>query len=150
MVWHKENQFKADEIQLVIRQGALDSVLFKKNVFLASQDTIDPQYYNQVKGNNMVGWFNDNDLSKLRVTGNSETVYFLWEEDETPVGMTRITSENMLIYMENNQLETITYQIDPKAKLYPPDKIPADQLKLNGFLWFNEKRPKKKEDIFVW
>ncbi len=56
----------------------------------------------------------------------------------------------MLIYMRDNQLETITYQEDPKAKLYPPDQIPADQLKLNGFLWLMDKRPKKKEDIFNW
>ncbi len=150
VLWYEENQFKADEIQLVTYDGAMDSVLFKENVFLVSQDTIDPQYYNQIKGSSMVGWFIENDLRKLRVEGNSETVYFLWEEDQTPVGMTRISAKDMLIYMRDNQLETITYQEDPKAKLYPPDQIPADQLKLNGFLWLMDKRPKKKEDIFNW
>ncbi len=150
VIWHKENQFKADEIQLVIRQGELDSIVFKKNVFLISQDTIDPQYFNQVKGNSMIGWFKDNDLRKLRVFDNSETVYFLWEEDQTPIGMTRISATDMLIFLKDNQLETITYQKEPKAKLYPPDQIPADQMKLNDFLWLIDKRPKKKEDIFIW
>lgn len=150
VIWYKENQFKADEIQLVILHGELDSVVFKKNVFLTSQDTIDPQYFNQVKGNMMVGWFKDNDLRKLLVTGNSETIYFLWEEDKSPVGMTRISSSDMLIFLKDNQLETITYQKEPKAKLYPPSKIPQDQLKLNGFLWLMDRRPQKKEDIFDW
>lgn len=150
VIWYDDNQFTADEIQLVMRHGELDSVVFKKNVFLISQDTIDPQYYNQIKGNAMVGWFRENDLRKLRVEGNSETVYFLWEEDQTPVGMTRISSENMLIFLKDNKLETITYEKDAKAKLYPPEHIPADQMKLNGFLWLMDKRPKKKEDVFVW
>ena len=150
VIWYKDNQFQADEIQLAMRDGGLDSVVFKKNVFLISQDSIDPQYYNQIKGNSMVGWFVENDLRKLNVEGNSETVYFLWEEDETPVGMTRISATDMLIYLKDNQLETITYKKEPKAKLYPPDKIPADQVKLNGFLWLIDKRPKKKEDVFVW
>lgn len=150
VIWHKENQFLADEIQLVIRNGELDSVFFKKDVFLISQDTIDNQYFNQIKGNSMIGWFKNNDLRKLRVLENSETVYFLWEEDQTPVGMTRISASDMLIYLKDNQIETITYQKEPKAKLYPPEKIPNDQLKLNGFLWVIDKRPIKKEDIFVW
>ena len=98
----------------------------------------------------MVGWFIENDLRKLRVEGNSETVYFLWEEDQTPVGMTRISAKDMLIYMKDNQLETITYEEEPKAKLYPPDQIPPAELKLNGFLWLMDKRPLKKEDIFIW
>lgn len=150
VLWYEGNQFSADEIQLVVREGELDSVVFKKNVFLISQDTIDPQYYNQIKGNSMVGWFIENDLRKLRVEGNSETVYFLWEEDQTPVGMTRISAEDMLIYMKDNQLETITYHKEPKAMLYPPDLIPPAELKLNGFLWLIDKRPKKKEDVFDW
>lgn len=150
VIWHKENQFRASEIQLVIRHGELDSIVFKKDVFLTSQDTIDPQYFNQVKGNTMVGWFKENDLRKLHVLGNSETIYFLWEEDKTPVGMTRISSSDMNIFLKDNQLETITYLKEPKAKLYPPERIPADQLKLNGFLWLIDKRPKKKEDIFDW
>jgi len=150
VIWQKENQFKADEIQLVIQEGELDSILFKNNVFLISQDTIDPQYFNQVKGNSMVGWFLENDLRKLYVEGNSETVYFLWEEDQTPVGMTRISAANMLIFLKENKLQTITYQKEPKAKLYPPDQIPEDQLKINGFIWLLDRRPMKKEDIFDW
>ncbi|MCD6179656.1 MAG: hypothetical protein J7K39_07110 [Bacteroidales bacterium] len=150
VLWYEGNQFKADEIQLVTHEGEMDSVVFKKNVFLVSQDTIDPKYFNQIKGNTMVGWFIDNDLRKLRIEGNSETIYFLWEEDQTPIGMTRIAAKDMLIYMKNNQLETITYKEEPKAKLYPPDEIPADQFKLNGFLWLMDKRPLTKEDIFIW
>lgn len=150
VIWYEDNQFKANEIQLVIQNGELDSVLFKEDVFLISQDSIDPQYFNQIKGNTMVGWFIDNDLRKLNVTGNSETVYFLWEEDKTPVGMTRISAEDMVMFLKDNKLETITYKKEPKAKLYPPSQIPADQLKINGFLWLIERRPKKKEDIFIW
>lgn len=150
VIWYKKNQFRAREIQLAMANGQLDSVVFKRDVFLTSQDTIDPQYYNQIKGNSMVGWFKDNDLRKLRVVGNSETIYFLWEEDQTPVGMLRVASEDMLIFLENNQLLTITYEKKPDSNVYPPDKIPPSELKLNGFEWLIDKRPKKKEDIFSW
>ncbi|MBN2237417.1 MAG: hypothetical protein JW729_07645 [Bacteroidales bacterium] len=150
VLWHKENQFRADEIRMITKNGEMDSVVFQKNVFLTSQDTIDPHYFNQIKGNSMVGWFKENDLRKLRVIGNSETIYFLWEEDKTPIGMTRISAADMLIFLKDNQLETITYEKEPKAKLYPPSKIPPDKLQLNGFLWLTDERPKKKEDVFIW
>jgi lipopolysaccharide export system protein LptA len=150
IIWHKKNQFTADEIQMVVQNGEMDSIVFKRNVFLISQDSINISQYNQIKGNSMVGWFVESDLRKLKVLGNSETIYFLYEEDETPIGMTRITSADMLVFLKDNELETITYQKDPKAKLYPPSKITAELLKINGFEWLIDRRPLKKEDIFIW
>jgi len=150
VIWYEENQFKSDEIKLVMQNGNLDSVLFNRNVFLIAQDTIDSNFYNQIKGNSMVGWFKNNSMYKLRVYENSETIYFLWEEDLTPVGMTRISASDMLIFLKNNLLETITYQKEPKAKLYPMHQIPQEELKFNGFIWLDDRRPKKKEDIFIW
>lgn len=147
-MWFDENQISCERIDLLTKNGKLDSAAFQKSVFLVSQDTVDNNYYNQVSGKNMYAWFIDGDLRKIFMKEKSETLYYLWEEDGTPIGMNKIQSSDMLIYIREQQLETITYISSPSAKLTPLEFVnPLDE-KLKGFVWMIEWRPMKREDIF--
>jgi lipopolysaccharide export system protein LptA len=148
VIWLEGNQISCNRIDLISKNEKLDSAAFLKDVFLVSQDTVDPQFYNQLSGNNMYAWFVDGDLRKLFMDGNSETIYFLWEEDGTPIGMNKIQSKNMLIYIRNQELETITYIEKPTATLTPTPLVNPLDTKLRGFQWREDIRPKKKADIF--
>jgi lipopolysaccharide export system protein LptA len=148
MFWFDENQISADEISMFTKNGDLDSAAFYHHVFLVSQDTVDTNYYNQVSGDIMYAWFFDNDLRKIYMKGKSETIYFLWEEDGTPVGMNKMQAKDMLIYLENQQLKTMTYINKPIATLYPYGQIEPSDEKLKNFIWKMSLRPQKREDIF--
>jgi len=113
-----------------------------------SQDTVDPNYYNQVSGETMFAWFKENDLRKIYMHGKSETIYFLWEEDGTPIGMNQIQSKDMLIYLVDQQLESITYIENPIPVLLPLELVNPGNDKLKGFIWKIDERPMKREDIF--
>jgi hypothetical protein len=56
----------------------------------------------------------------------------------------------MLIFLQNKEVKTITYQEQPVATLYPEKDISPFDLKLKGFKWIIGKRPLTKEDIFTW
>lgn len=147
-LWFDENQISCERIDLITKNGKLDSAAFQKSAFLVSQDTNDPRYYNQVSGKDMYAWFSDGDLRKIKMIGKSQTLTFLWEEDGTPIGMNKIESSDMLIYLKDSQLETITYISMPVAKLTPLEFVnPLDE-KLRGFVWMEEWRPMKRADIF--
>jgi hypothetical protein len=54
----------------------------------------------------------------------------------------------MLIFLENNQFNTITYIEKPAHVLYTEKEVAPQDLKLRGFIWLEERRPKSVEDIF--
>ena len=150
MFWFDDNQISSKRIDLITVNGALDSAAFSQDVFMVSQDTIDPQYYNQLSGENMYAWFKDNDLRKILIRGKAESIFFLWEDDGTPMGMNRIHSKDMLIYLENQQLESFTCIDKPVPKLYPLRLVDRTNERLKGFIWKTDEKPRKREDIFKW
>ena len=150
MFWFDDNQISSQRVDFFILNGELDSAAFSQDVFMVSQDTIDPQYYNQMSGENMYAWFKENDLRQILIEGKAESIFFLWEEDGTSLGMNRISSKDMVIYLENQQLKSFTCIKKPMPKLYPLRFVDKTNEKLKGFIWKIDERPKKREDIFIW
>ena len=72
VIWSDENQLTADSIKMVIADNKIDTVAFYNSCFIIARD--DTNSYNQIKGKNMVGYFKRNQLYKLTVFGNSETI----------------------------------------------------------------------------
>lgn len=147
-LWSGGNQLTADSISLTIRNSQADTMVMYNNAFIISED--DTNSYNQVKGRDMVAYFRDNEMVKVRVLGNSETIYYVREEDKSLIGINKAVASDMLIYLDKNQVTTITYITEPVATLYPEKEISQYDLKLKGFVWIGKKRPLKKEDIFKW
>jgi lipopolysaccharide export system protein LptA len=148
VIWSEQNQMTADFIHLKWREGGIESLSFENNSFIVSQ--IDTQMYNQIKGKDMLGSYVDNDLRRIEVTGNGETVYFAQEEDSSYVGVNKAICSDMMIYVEENNIKKITFLKQPSATLYPINELTTQELELKGFVWVPEKRPLSKEDIFIW
>lgn len=148
VLWSDQNQLTSDSIKIVYANKEIDSLVLYSNCFIASQD--DSTTFNQIKGKNMVGYFSSNGLYKITVSGNSQTIYFVREENGTLIGINKVTSSKMLIFIEDNDLKTITYIDMPKATLYPEEEVPENELRLKGFKWIEGRRPLSKHDIFVW
>jgi hypothetical protein len=148
VIWSDENQLTADSIKMVIANNQIDTVAFYNSCFIIAKD--DTSTYNQIKGKNMVGYFIRNQLHKLTVFGNSETIYYVREENGELIGINKAEASNMLIFIKDKQIQTITYMINPKATLFPEKDIdPRDRI-LRGFKWHGYNRPEKISDIFVW
>ena len=56
----------------------------------------------------------------------------------------------MLIFVENKQINSITYITEPKGKTSPEKEVSPYDFKLKGFRWIVGKRPLTKKDIFHW
>ncbi len=146
VIWSGENQLTADTITLTIRNGELDTMVMYKSAFIISQD--DTTKFNQIKGKDMIAYFLKNELYKIKVIGNSETVYFAREEDRTLIGINKLFASDMLIFIEDNDIQTITYIEKPEGILFPENEISPYDLKLKGFYWLEDHRPKTKEEIY--
>ncbi len=151
VIWSDQNQITGDTIHLIsnVETERLDSLKVLNNSFIISKDSISKKDFNQIKGRNMFGKFENNKLRLLLVKGNAESVYFNRNEETNVLEtITKEISSNIEFTLNNGQIETIKYLKKSDGNTYPPSKLPDDVKKLKGFIWREDEQPKKMEDIF--
>lgn len=131
---------------IINQNGQLDSLIMHNNSFIVAKDSI--KGFNQIKGKNMVGYFEENELDRIFVDGNAQTVYWVREEDHTLVGINLAQSSTMLIKLVDSEINAIRYFSNPNEVMYPEEELPEGDSKLKGFKWLEDIRPKDKHDIF--
>lgn len=149
VVWHKQHQITSEFLKGFTSGNGLDSLWIMGNAFIISRDPYNPDYFNQIKGKNMVAYFSENELYLVTVNGNSETIYFVREDDGNLIGINRAFSSFMKIYVNDGQITNIIYFESPDATLFPESELQLPELRLKDFRWLESERPLKWEDIFV-
>jgi hypothetical protein len=122
--------------------------VFYNSCFIISKD--DTASYNQIKGRIMIGYFKDNEINRIRVTGNAETLYYLREENDDLIGIQKAISNKMVIYIDSSQIRGFTYIDKPDGAIHTIGELGPDELILRDFKWIEGRRPMKKEDVFIW
>ena len=102
---------------------------------------VQPEVYNQIDGNDMTAYFNQNKLHKVNVQGNGQSVYYVKENDTAYTGVNHMVCSDMLIYVEDNTVSDVRYYDSPKGGFYPVTDFPSDKKKLPNFVWYPNKRP---------
>jgi lipopolysaccharide export system protein LptA len=148
VMWSEENQLTSDSVRMVIANSAIDTIVFYGSCFIISID--DTGSYNQIKGRQMVGYFKNNEIVKIRVTGNAETLYYLREEDKSLIGIQKAISNRMMIYLDSSRIRGFTYIDKPDGAIHTVQELSGPDLLLRDFKWIEGRRPLRKEDIFVW
>ena len=144
-IWSDENQLSSEFTQLFTRNRQPERIeMFGSSFIISKEDTA---YFNQIKGKNMVGHFRDNEIYRIDVTGNGQSIYFAKEEKKI-VGINHAESSDIVLYLKDNKIEQIKFINQPDMLLLPKDQIGTDNLKLEGFQWKEHQRPMKVADIF--
>ena len=150
VLWADESQITGDSIIIWMKDSKIDSMWVGANAFLASKE--DTVGFNQIKGKEMRAKFVDNKLYRLHVIGNSESIYFAKNEDDTTnvfyEGMNQALAQEMFMYFEENEIQRIVFVSKPEGTFYPFFEVVFKENKLEGLLWRGEERPEKPE-IFV-
>jgi len=148
VIWSEAHQMSADTIMLGMKNEAIDRIFLRENSFIASID--DTNAYNQLKGKHMTGYFHENELVRMDVAGNAETVYYIRESDGRLTGINKAVSSDITIRLKDKKIREIVYIRQPEAVLYPPSQFPAQERSLEGFHWQGHRRPRKPADVFYW
>lgn len=147
VLWAGKNQLTSDSLKIFMTHKLMDSLVMYNSAFIVSEDSTNT--YNQIKGRDVVAYFRNNQMYKISVTGNSETVYYIRDEiTRELVGVNKALASNMEITIEDRQIISILYLDFPKATLYPEAEISAEDQQLKGFKWLDFLRPKSRADIF--
>ncbi len=146
ILWAQGNQLTAEIIRLYTRNRALyKTELIQRAFVIAPEDT---SGYNQIKGNNMLGYINNNQLYRIDVDGSGQTIYYP-KEDGYIIGMNKAEASNLTILLEDHEVTGIILRTQPSGNLNPPLLISPDASLLSGFRWLEDYQPKNKEDIFI-
>ncbi|MDD3636903.1 MAG: OstA-like protein [Bacteroidales bacterium] len=146
VLWSDQNQLTADSIHIMMTNKALDSLVMYNNAFIVSRDSI--KGFNQIKGKDMIGYFEENELDRIAVEGNAQTVYWVREEDKNLIGINLAKASRMLIKLLESQINEIIYRSSPNEVMYPEKDLPPSEEKLKGFKWLDALRPTDKMDIY--
>ena len=149
ILWNAESQITGDIMHLIgnNKTQELDSLKVLENTFIVSRDTIGTGY-NQVKGQNLYGKFEEGKLHDVDVVKNAEVIYYMRNEAQELIGINKNVSSKINLILEKNEIETITFFQQVDGDIYPEKDLPENARKLRGLVWRGDERIKSKDDIF--
>lgn len=149
ILWNGENQITGDIMHLIGNNQTreLDSLKVLNNTFLVSKDTLGTGF-NQVKGQNLFGKFEEGNLHDVDIIKNTEVIYYMRNDDKELIGINKNVSSKINIIFDKKTIETITFFQQVDGDIYPDKDLPENARKLRGLLWRGDERIKSKDDIF--
>ncbi len=149
VIWSGNSQMTGDTIHLYNSPATeqLDSLLVFKNAFMIQQDTIEG--YNQIKGQELLGLFRENELYQVDINRNTETLYYSRSSDQELIGINKTLSSSIRILMEDREIQDIYYYNNVEGQLTPEEDFPINARELIGFNWRGEEQLHSKEDLFA-
>jgi len=148
IIWNDSYQLNGDTIKILFN----DSTIERMNVlnYSFAMQEIDTSYYNQLKGRNLIAYFDAGEIYQIDVEGNGEAIYYnIDNKTAAPLQLSKSSAPFITFWVKNRKISRIKYITDPKLDVYPIPDITPEVKFLKGFVNYSYLRPKNKEDIFV-
>ncbi|UVD78889.1 OstA-like protein [Myroides albus] len=149
VLWNGESQLSGKLIHLLsnVETQKMDSLKVLEDAFVIERDTIGDGF-NQVKGVNLYGKFQDNKLNEIDVIKNAEIVYYMYNEKNEFVGIDKGICSHINVTFEENKIATASRIVAPTSTLYPDDFLPTNARKLRGFLYRGDEKITGLQNIY--
>jgi lipopolysaccharide export system protein LptA len=145
IIWSDTTQFKADTLRIRMKDKKIEKIYLHVNAFIVN--STDAIYFNQIKGRDITAFFEEDELRRMKVDGNAESVYYVLDEKKAYIGVNKSICSDMIIYFGNNKVDKIKFYSQPKAKMEPMGQANHEGLKMKGFSYEEVKRPKSRKDL---
>ena len=152
ILWSGKSQITGDSIQFITdkKTNNLDSLRVLQNAFMVQKDSLSEDDFNQIKGRDIYGKFEKNDLRTMLVKGNAESLYFNRNNDTQKLEtITKEIASDIEFTLEKNEIIQTKYFKKTEGKTFPPSEFPKEEEKFKGFIWREDEQPKTVEDIFI-
>jgi len=146
IIWSETNQLTANYMEMVAKDSINQEFTMTQNSFIVAQQ--DSAMFNQIKGRNMKGYIRGNQLYKIDVDGNGQSLYYA-SDDTGVIGLNKAQSSTIEIRLQDSKVTRIAFVTTPDGQLVPIPEVTEPEKKLPGFNWLDDQRPKKLEDIFI-
>lgn len=149
VLWNGDSQVTGEIMHLLsdLKTGQMDSIKVLNNAFIIEKDTLGTGY-NQVKGVNLYGKFQENKLSELDLVKNAEMIYYAYNEKNEFIGIDKGICSHINVGFSANEISTVTLFVSPESQLYPDQMLPENARYLKDFIWRGDEKINSLEEIF--
>ncbi|WP_186461770.1 OstA-like protein [Mucilaginibacter pallidiroseus] len=146
ILWTQGSQLSGDTVALQMKNKKLNNLYMYPSSFIVNIEKTDSTHFNQIAGKRMRGFFKDDKLDRMYVTGNAESIYFA-RDSGIVKEMVRSLSSRMRVSFKNNSASQAYFLTKPEHRYGPLNKFGPDEQILKGFIWKPKERPVSKESI---
>lgn len=146
VVWSRESQISGDTIYLFTLNKKPKRMYAFENAI--SVQKVGPDYYNQVKGRTINGYFTNGEIDYVRAKGNSESIYYAQDDSSKFVGVNQATSDVIDMYFADRQAQKVVFRSNLVGTSSPMRQIVSSEMRLRNFKWLDARRPKSKYELF--
>jgi hypothetical protein len=145
LLWNEGNQMEGDTVLIQLAYDEIDQVKFIRNAFVSMQSQ--GKLFDQIKGKIVTGFFEEGKMRRMLSDKNAESLYFGKNDDGAYIGGNYAQSDQIMVYMEEDEVSRITFIKKPEALFTPISQMADEDLYLRGFTWQTAMRPKGKWDL---
>ena len=146
IIWQDvTRQYTADSISVVVKNNAMEKASLMSNAFISIQE--DQTHYDQIKGTEMLAYFDDNGaLKRFDVLGGASALFYIQENDALAT-VNKPESKMLSATFKDGEIQRIYYFEAAKNDAYPIVQMSADEQQLKGFNWAPDKRPADRNAV---
>ena len=149
IVWNYNQQLMGDQIDVFMKDSLINRAHVIGNAFSIQQLKSDTTLFNQVSSKEMFAYFIDGKIHETQAKDNVLIGYFFEEGDSVAIIYNYQETTEMRMFLKDRKLERV-WTPKTSGTMYPPNQIPAEKKRLEGFAWYDYVRPMNRYDIFVW
>ncbi|MFN0158445.1 MAG: OstA-like protein [Bacteroidota bacterium] len=143
VVWYRQSQVSGDSINVYLKERALHIVAVLGNAFAISQnDTLRPSRFDQITGETLHMFFEDQELDKITVDTRAISVYHLYE-DSAANGLNKTSGDRLVLDFVFGQVSAIRIYGGVEGQYVPENLVQGHEMEyaIAGFNW-REERPR--------
>jgi lipopolysaccharide export system protein LptA len=146
VVWTQDNQITGDTIYLYTQNRKPRRFYVFENALAINK--VSNSLFNQVKGTTINGIFEEGNISFFKAKGNAENIYYASEEDGSFIGVNRSTSDVIDVFFKDRKPNKVVLRNNLEGTIYPMRQVNHNEMRVRGFKWLENKRPKTKFELF--
>ncbi|MEY2937416.1 MAG: hypothetical protein RL062_5 [Bacteroidota bacterium] len=148
ILWAGARQITGDSMYVEIKNNNPYRFFVRSNSMIIGQTVAnDTSYFDQIKGRDVVGFFQDGQLYRIDIKGNGQLIYFPLEKEDSkaPIGLNKADCSNISVLVKDRKIRQIALKKEPDSHFIPEQQTKGEVKKLKGFSWLEEQRPLRQQ-----
>lgn len=146
VLWSDTSQFSGDTIDIYMKKKNIDFIHQKRNGLIIN--STDLTFYNQIQGKQIKSYFKERKPDFTLVEGNAQSLYFATDEEDAYIAANKSICSKIKVKFGEKKIKDILFIAQPEAEMLPMSTPGLSDMRLEGFKWEFDSRPKSKEDVW--
>lgn len=147
VLWSRNSQATSKLIKVFVGKNTINGFKLEGNAFLIQQtDSLQNDKFNQLSGRSIEAFLLQDTIRKAIVSGNAEAFYFPVNNGKV-AGLNKTNCTEILLWFKNQDIERVTLKPKTEGEITPLKDVDTETVKLKGFNWMYNKRPKSRWEL---